>query len=116
MLGEWDAITKVPKKSITDLQIKQLKPKEKKQKISLGDALYLFIEPVHKASNCKRFVGITRFPPTKDGKQMEVGIGLYGKGYNQWSLGNAREEWNRLRRESKLRGISPREVQNSEKI
>ena len=47
---------------------------------------------------------------------MEVGIGLYGKGYNQWSLVNASEEWNRLRRESKLRGISPREVQNSEKI
>ena len=104
------------KKTLTDLEIKQKKPSDKKQKIALGDALYLFIEPIHKSKvGSKRFVGITRFPPMRSGKQIEVGIGLYGKGFNQWSLRDAREEWDRLRRESKKRGISPRDIQKEER-
>ena len=97
--------------------LKQIQPTDKRQKIALGDALYLFVEPSHRSkTGSKGFVGITRFPPTKDGKQVETRIGMYGKGFNQWSLSGAREEWNRLRTESKLKGISPREVQISEKI
>ena len=90
----------MPKKSITDLMLKQIQPTGKRQKIACGDALYLFVEPSHRSkTGSKGFVGITRFPPTKDGKQVETRIGMYGKGFNQWSLSGAREELNRLRTE-----------------
>ena len=82
------------KKTLTDLEIKQKKPSDKKQKIALGDALYLFIEPIHKSKvGSKRFVGITRFPPMRSGKQIEVGIGLYGKGFNQYKVFSRYEIW-----------------------
>ncbi|WP_236069754.1 Arm DNA-binding domain-containing protein [Prochlorococcus marinus] len=62
---------------LTDLQIKNLKSTEKKQKHSVGNSLFLVIESNKKAKNSKSFVGMMRW---RD-KQIEVRIGVYGTGY-----------------------------------
>ena len=49
------------------------------------------------------------------GKQLSVRIGVYGKGHNQWSLSDARDEWNRLKTWSKEEGRDPRDLQKEEK-
>ena len=56
-----------------------------------------------------------RFPPTKDGKQIEVRIGKFGDGVYEWSLKKAKVEWIRLRALSKEKGIDPREIKNANK-
>ena len=38
-----------------------------------------------------------RFPPGRQGKQVPVRIGPYGKGLGKWALKEAREEWDRIR-------------------
>ncbi len=96
---------------LTDLQIKNLKSTEKKQKHSVGNSLFLVIESNKKAKNSKSFVGMMRW---RD-KQIEVRIGVYGTGYKQWSLKDARDEWNRLRVWSKEEGRDPRDLQKEEK-
>ena len=103
------------KQPLNHLQIKRLQPTGKKQKLACGDALYLIVEPIHKSKNGKSFSGIMRFPPTKDGKQIEVRIGKFGDGVNEWSLKSAREEWIRLRHLSRERGLDPREIRKQEK-
>ena len=96
---------------LTDLQIKNLKAGEKRQKKSVGNSLFVLVEPKHKAKNTKSFVGQMRWK----NKQIEVRIGVYGKGHNQWSLSDARDEWNRLRKWSKEEGRDPRDLIKEEK-
>ena len=95
----------------TDLQIKNTKPTDKTQKLSVGNSLFVVVEPKHKAKNTKSFVGQMRW---KD-KQISVRMGVYGRGHNQLSLSDARDEWNRLRKWSKEEGRDPRDLQKEEK-
>ncbi len=48
-------------------------------------------------------------------KQISVRIGVYGTGYKQLSLNDARDEWNRLRTWSREEGRDPRDLQKEEK-
>ena len=48
-------------------------------------------------------------------KQISVRIGVYGTGYKQLSLSDARDEWQRLRTWSKEEGRDPRDLQKEEK-
>ena len=72
-------------KPLNHLQIKALRPTGSRQTKSCGDGLYLIVEPIHKAKNGKSFIGRMRFPPTKDGKQVDTRIGKFGDGVNEWS-------------------------------
>ena len=38
-----------------------------------------------------------RFPPGRSGKQLDVRIGVYGRGAGKWTLLAARKEWERIR-------------------
>ena len=99
----------------TDLQIYQTKASKKRQRISCGGALYVIVEPLNKANNSKSFIGNIRFPGGRSGKQIEVRIGTCGKGINQYTLKDAKKEWNRLRRLSKEQNKDPREIRRQEK-
>ena len=103
-------------KPVTDLQIRQAKASEKRQRLACGGSLYVMVEPISKASNSKSFIGNIRFPSGRKGKQIEVRIGAYGKGVNQYSLKEARDEWDRLRQLSKEQNKDPRDIQRQEKI
>ena len=48
-------------KPVTDLQIRQAKASEKRQRLACGGSLYVMVEPISKASNSKSFVGNIRF-------------------------------------------------------
>ena len=102
-------------KPYTDLQIRQAKAQKGRQKLPCGDALYVIVEPISKAANSKSFIGQIRFPYTRTGKQIEVRIGVYGKGINQYSLKQAKEEWLRLKQLSKQLNKDPRDIQKEEK-
>ena len=95
----------------TDLQIKNLPILDKRQKKSVGNSLFVVVESKKKAKNTKSFVGQMRWK----NKQISVRIGVYGTGYNQWSLKDARDEWNRLKTWSKEEGRDPRDLQKEEK-
>ena len=103
--------------ALNDLQIRQLKAAEKRQSYSVwdGNSLFVVVEPKSKASNSKSFVGRTRFPPVRGGKQIQVRIGVYGSGANQISLKEARDEWDRLRKWSKTTGKDPRLLKKEER-
>ena len=95
-------------------QIQALQPTDKRQKKSCGDSLFLVVEPKHKSKNGKSFIGVMRFPPTKDGKQIEVRIGKFGNGLNEWSLKKAKDEWLKIKTLSKEKGIDPRVLRKAD--
>ena len=103
-------------KCITDLQIRKAKASEKRRRLACGRSLYVMIEPISKALNSKSFIGNIRFPSGRKGKQIEVRIGAYGKGINQYSLKEARDEWDRLKKLSKVHNKDPRVIQKQERI
>lgn len=98
---------------LSDSQVRSLKPGDKRQSKSVGDSLILVIEPVAKGGG-KSFEGRMRFPPGRQGKQIPVRIGPYGKGPGQWTLKEARDEWDRIRIWSKQTGRDPRELKQQE--
>jgi len=102
-------------KPYTDLQIRQAQASESRQRLPCGGALYVMVEPISKAENSKSFVGNIRFPSGRKGAQIEVRIGVYGKGINQYSLKQAREEWDRLKKLSKENNKDPRDIQKEER-
>ena len=75
---------------------------------------FLVIECVSRGGG-KSFEGRRRFPPGRQGKQVPVRIGVYGKGIGKWSLKEAREEWDRIRSWSKQHGKVPRDLKRQEK-
>lgn len=102
---------------VVDSFIRGLAASEKRQTVSLGDALFLIIEPSSKGGG-KSFLGRMRFPPVapkNGGKQVDVRIGVYGKGPGKWSLKDARLEWDRIRQWSKQTGRDPRDLKREEK-
>ena len=94
---------------LSDKEIRDLRPTSKRQRVSCGDSLLVVVESVGRGSG-KSFVGTTRFPPGRSGKQVDVRIGVYGKGAGKWTLKAAREEWERIRDWSREAGRHPKEA------
>lgn len=99
---------------LSDSQIRALKAGARRQSKSVGDSLILVIESEARGGG-KSFEGRMRFPPGRQGKQIPVRIGPYGKGPGKWSLKEARDEWDRIRLWSKQMGLDPRTLKRQEK-
>ncbi|MDC3009940.1 Arm DNA-binding domain-containing protein [Synechococcus sp. AH-736-G20] len=102
--------------SLSDSQVKAEKAGPKRRNVSVGDSLFLVIEPITPdgKGGGKSFEGRMRFPPGRKGKQVPVRIGVYGKGVGKWSLRQARDEWDRIRSWSRETGRNPRELKKEE--
>ena len=85
---------------LTKKQIESFAPAAKRVPYPDGNGLYLLVEP----SGIKRFVGKTRFPSGRKGKQIDVPIGVFGA----ISLKDARELWTERKLWSKQHGHDPR--------
>ena len=99
---------------LSDKEIRDLRPTSKRQRVSCGDSLLVVVESVGRGGG-KSFVGTTRFPPGRSGKQVDVRIGVYGKGAGKWTLKAAREEWERIRDWSRETGRHPKERRRQER-
>jgi len=86
----------------------------KRKIVSVGESLYVVLEPTAKGGG-KSFLGRTRFPPGTKGKPVDVRIGPYGKGVGKWTLKQARDEWDRIRTLSRDNGRDPRELKREQK-
>ena len=73
---------------LSDKEIRDLAPTSKRQRVSCGDSLLVVVESVGRGGG-KSFVGTTRFPPGRSGKQVDVRIGVYGRGAGKWTLQDA---------------------------
>ena len=98
---------------LSDKEIRDLAPTSKRQRVSCGDSLLVVVESVGRGGG-KSFVGTTRFPPGRSGKQVDVRIGVYGRGAGKWTLLAARKEWERIRDWSREAGRDPREARAGE--
>ena len=94
---------------LSDSELKALKAGAKRKVVSAGDSLFVVVESVGKGGG-KSFIGRTRFPPGRSGKQVEVRIGPYGRGAGKWTLKAAREKWESIRTWSRETGRDPREL------
>ena len=103
-----------PGMPFTDSEVRSLTATDKMQKKSVGDCLYVIVEPARKGGG-KSFYGELRHPPGGGGKKVRVCIGPYGRGVGKWSLKDARTEWNRIRSWSLETGRDPRELKKEEK-
>ena len=86
----------VYKRQLSDKEIRDLRPTSKRQRVSCGDSLLVVVESVGRGGG-KSFVGTTRFPPGRSGKQVDDRIGVYTKGAGKWTQKAIREEWERIR-------------------
>ena len=93
----------------SDADLRALTPGTKRMVVGAGNSLFVVVESVGKGGG-KSFVGRTRFPPGRSGKQVEVRIGPYGRGAGKWTLKAAREEWENIRTWSRDTGRDPREM------
>ena len=98
---------------LSDSQVRALKAGPRRQSKSVGDSLILVIESETRGGG-KSFEGRLRHPPGRQGKQVPVRIGPYGKGPGKWSLKEAREEWDRIRAWTKQTGRDPRDLKRQE--
>ena len=98
---------------LSDKEIRDLAPTSKRQRVSCGDSLLVIVESVGRGGG-KSFVGTTRFPPGRSGKQVDVRIGVYGRGAGKWTLLAARKEWECIRDWSRESGRDPREARAGE--
>ena len=98
---------------LSDSELKALKADAKRKVVSAGDSLFVVVESVGKGGG-KSFIGRTRFPPGRSGKQVEVRIGPYGKGAGKWTLKAAREKWESIRTWSRETGRDPRELRRGQ--
>jgi integrase len=98
---------------LSDSQVRALKAGPLRQSKSVGNSLILVIESVPRGGG-KSFEGRMRFPSGRQGKQVPVRIGPYGKGLGKWTLKEARDEWDRIRAWSNQTGMDPRELKRQE--
>ena len=99
---------------LSDSQVKAEQAGPRRRNVSVGDSLFLVIESASRGGG-KSFEGRMRFPSGRQGKQVPVRIGVYGKGVGKWSLKEARDEWDRIRSWSKQNGRDPRELKRQER-
>ena len=100
----------IARMSLTDSGLKALLPKEKKYRVSVGDALFVIVYP----NGGKYFIWRYRFPPTREGQRREYQIGPYGKGPGKWTLKQAKDEVIRLDQLRKA-GEDPRLLKSESK-
>ena len=96
--------------ALSDYDLKSLKPKDKKYRVSDGKSLYLEVHP----AGGKYFVWNYRFPPTRKGQQRWHQIGSYGIGSGKWTLKTARKERDRLEVLRK-EGQDPRQLKSEKR-
>ena len=62
-------------------KIKKIKPKTKRQYISVQSrsSLFFVVERENYGGNCKRFEGVTNYPKRRGGKTVHVPMGVWGK-------------------------------------
>lgn len=96
--------------ALTDSGLKALLPKEKKYRVSVGDALFVIVYP----NGGKYFIWRYRFPPTREGQRRDYQIGPYGKGPGKWTLKQAKDEVIRLDQLRKA-GEDPRLLKSESK-
>ena len=96
--------------ALTDSGLKALLPKDKKYRVSVGDALYVLVYP----NGGKYFVWKYRFPPNRSGQFRDYQIGPYGKGPGKWTLKQAKDEVIRLDQLRKA-GEDPRLLKSESK-
>ena len=96
--------------ALTDSGLKALLPKEKKYRVSVGDALYVLVYP----NGGKYFVWKYRFPPNRSGQFRDYQIGPYGKGPGKWTLKQAKDDVVRLDQLRKA-GEDPRLLKSESK-
>ena len=99
---------------LSDSQVKAEQAGPRRRNVSVGDSFFLVIESASRGGG-KSFEGGMRFPPGRQGKQVPVRIGVYGRGVGKWSLKEARDEWDRIRSWSKQNGKDPRDLKRKEK-
>ena len=75
----------------SDSQVKAEQAGPRRRNVSVGDSFFLVIESVSRGGG-KSIEGRMRFHPGRQGKQVPVRIGTYGKGAVKWSLKEARDE------------------------
>lgn len=97
----------------SDADLRALTPGTKRMVVGACNSLFVVVESVGKGGG-KSFVGRTRFPPGRSGKQVEVRIGPYGKGAGNWTLKAAREKWESIRTWSRETGRDPRELRRGQ--
>lgn len=104
--------------ALTASQVSALKPTHKRQRVSCGNSLLLIVEPIKSdgKGGGKSFVGTTRFPPGRGGKQVDVRIGVYGKKSGQFTLKSAQEKWDEIREWSKQEGKNPKEYPKQQRV
>ena len=82
-----------------DLQIRQRKPSDKRQVLPVGDGVFVVIEPIKKIKNNfvgKSLIGKCRFPPSKQGKQIDIRLGKYGIGKGRISIKETKDKFMRF--------------------
>ena len=92
---------------LTEAEIKAFAP-EKKTNYTDGAGLYLVVDP-KVANGGKYFVGRSRYPAGRAGKQIEIRIGTFGRHAEQLTLKQARDEWQAIKTWSKETGRDPRD-------
>ena len=70
---------------LTASQVTAITATDKRQRISCGESLLLIVES-EKRGGGKSFVGTTRFPSGRKGKQVDVRIGVFVKKVGQFTL------------------------------
>ena len=99
---------------LSDSEVRSAAATSKRQYIACGNALYLVVEPISKGGG-KSFMGRTRFPPGRSGKQGDYRIGPYGKGSGRFSLKQAGDEWERVRTWSRENNRPPTDLKKDRK-
>lgn len=94
---------------LSDSQIRAVEATTKRQYLTCGNSLFLVVEPISKGGG-KSFMGRTRFPPGRKGKQVDYRIGPYGRELGRFSLKQAKEEWERVRTWSRENDRSPTDL------
>ena len=98
----------------TASQVAAITATDKRQRISCGESLLLIVES-EKRGGGKSFVGTTRFPPGRKGKQVDVRIGVFGKKDGQFTLKAAHDSWRQIREWSREEGRDPRDWKKKER-
>ena len=111
-------ITTLLNKIYTDLQIRQKKPTNKRQVLPVGESVFVVIEPIKKVINNyvgKSLIGKMKYPPSRQGKSIDVRLGKYGKGEGRISIKEAKEKFSEVRKASKEQGLDRRIILKNEK-
>ena len=89
------------KKVYTDLEVRQFKPTKKREVLSVGDGVFVVVEPIKNQVNKfigKSLIGKCRFPPSRKGKQIDIRLGLYGRGEGYVTIKQAKVTFSSLKK------------------